>query len=311
MSIINESNIYDPTLDIDKVISDGGFVGKDGRWNSIIKKGSKLYRERVETIIVDHKGDIFLRLCSNSPYDYKYKVPGGSTERNISKEAQAYNECKEEARIIIKNIINTGMVHIRNYGEEPLFFKRDGLPLSWDGTYTYVFIARYDKRYDGFIKETDRDEDICNNGKFHKFEDVKDILGKEHLLAYEKYILGEDISTTNEQLYPYYTPRQMISIGVYNEDTIDNYYGVKASENNYKWFKKYAETGDPGKDWSKKVTAAYNNYLNDNSKQNRQTLLELGWNPEINFFNDKICKKVSDSTKLIMKSRMEVLDYAI
>ena len=34
----------------------------------------------------------------------KYRLPGGSTEKGLTLEAQAINECNEESKLNIKNI---------------------------------------------------------------------------------------------------------------------------------------------------------------------------------------------------------------
>ena len=94
---------------LEDAIQNGGYYGDDGTWNSItVFSGDKhVYRVRVETLIIKDNNFIFLKfLPKDQKYHKKcnYLVPGGSIAKDISNIDQAVNECKEEARIIVKNI---------------------------------------------------------------------------------------------------------------------------------------------------------------------------------------------------------------
>ena len=94
-----------------EAIKNKGFYGTNGVWNSIItfSGDDRLYRERVETIIVRKNKEIFVKKKPNG----EYFLPGGSTEKNLSHKKQAINECKEEAHINVKNIEFTGITYKR------------------------------------------------------------------------------------------------------------------------------------------------------------------------------------------------------
>ena len=59
----------------EKAIRDKGFYGKNGRWNSIITfpGDKKLYRERVETIIVKDKKFVFVHNITAEYYTISVK----------------------------------------------------------------------------------------------------------------------------------------------------------------------------------------------------------------------------------------------
>ena len=91
----------------EEAIRNRGFYGNNGVWNSIITfpNDDKLYRERVETIVVRNGKEVFLKKKPNG----EYFLPGGSTEKDLPDINQAINECKEEARINVGRIESTGI----------------------------------------------------------------------------------------------------------------------------------------------------------------------------------------------------------
>ena len=123
-----------------KAIRDGGFYGKNGVWNSIITfSGDKrIYRERVETIIVKDGKEVFVKKKPNG----EYFLPGGSTEKDLPHKQQAINECREEAHINVKNIEFTGITYKKTH--EPPKWAKDEKMIQWQGTYTEVYTAEYD-----------------------------------------------------------------------------------------------------------------------------------------------------------------------
>lgn len=281
----------DTRIEVLNVISDGGFVGKDGKWNSVIFKNGKYFRNRVETLIINDAGDIFIHRYGKN--NEKYRIPGGGVERDGDKAKQAYQECKEEAFIIINNIQHSGIV------TEELFNDRRNTDevITYDGKITTLFTARYVSKYTGHIPEVDKDYGMKNEGRFYPFNEISNILKPEHIQAYNSRMCNNN---NNEKILPYYTPNQMDEIGVYGEDPNDNFFKVKASKDNSKWYQKYTETYDPGEDWLKLVRESYIIYMNDKSPENKQSLLELGWNPSINPMNDSIIRTVSESTKKLL-----------
>lgn len=158
-----------------KAIREGGFYGRNGTWNSLITfSGDKhLYRERVETIIVRDGKEVFVKKKPSG----EYFLPGGSTEKDLSHEEQAINECKEEARINIKNIENTGITY-KEHHEPPNWAKKES-DIEWNGTYTEVYVAEYESMYKGKIDEVDKDPFILS-GKFYSTKECFKFFRKEH-----------------------------------------------------------------------------------------------------------------------------------
>ena len=64
---------------VNEAIKNGGFYGRNGLWNSIKKLNGdpRLYRERVETIIIRNNKEVY---CKKKP-NGEYFLPGGSTEK--------------------------------------------------------------------------------------------------------------------------------------------------------------------------------------------------------------------------------------
>ena len=120
----------------------------NGIWNSLVVRNGKNYRERVEALIIkNNKVFLSIKPKSKSPY----RIPGGSSEPGISLKEQLQNECKEEAKIFIKNPI-----YICTYEKE--YKNKDyanELPFQYSAYLTHLYIATYNGKYNGFINECD------------------------------------------------------------------------------------------------------------------------------------------------------------
>jgi hypothetical protein len=165
---------------LEDAIRNGGYYGDDGTWNSIVvfSGDNHVYRVRVETLILN--GDsIFLKFY---PKDNKkiYTIPGGSIEKDISNIDQAVNECKEEARIVVKNIQSTGVTYKEIMS--PPKWAVTSQPVNWNGNYTEVYVAEYDKKFNGHIDKVDEDK-FMMTGKFYNIHKVYPYLRKEHKKA--------------------------------------------------------------------------------------------------------------------------------
>ena len=136
-----------------KAIREGGFYGRNGVWNSIItfSGDNKLYRERVETIIIRNGKEVFVKRKPNG----EYFLPGGSTERDIPHINQAINECHEEAHIEVQNIQSTGITY-KEHHETPTWVKKDS-DVEWQGSYTEIYVAEYAGKFTGHIDDEDQD----------------------------------------------------------------------------------------------------------------------------------------------------------
>lgn len=187
---------------LDEAIRNGGYYGEDGTWNSIkiFSGDNHIYRVRVETLIIKNGNSIFLKFLSKShPTREKriYLVPGGSIARDVSNIDQAINECKEEARIQVKNIQSTGITYKEIVN--PPKWAIDSQPVNWNGNFTEVYVADYDRHYSGHIEKVDEDRFMVT-GKFYDLDKVFPYLKKEHrdalTLIYPnrfKYIIKDKI----------------------------------------------------------------------------------------------------------------------
>lgn len=173
-------------FDLKQALKDGGYISKDGLWNSIMQDtDGKLYRVAVETIVVN-KDRVFCQVKKNNTL----KFPGGSTERGLTYEEQAKNECREEARINVRNIIYTGKIH-KDSKYRASWWSR--LPVMYDGKVSYIYIALYDSKYTGYIDKADRD-DLLYKGKWSKITDILQYANPEQKEVLENYLSGEYIS---------------------------------------------------------------------------------------------------------------------
>jgi ADP-ribose pyrophosphatase YjhB (NUDIX family) len=170
----------------------GEYGTDDNVWNSYVIFNNKYYRERVEALIIkDNK--VFLSKGSKN----NFRIPGGSTEPNESLVEQLENECKEEARIKIKNPVFIG-TYIIDFDKESGYWK--DLPFKYSGYYIHLYIADYDKEYKGKIAEVDKDDNMIKYGNFYDIND-NEILSKltSHWLyalkCYKKNNLNENYMT--------------------------------------------------------------------------------------------------------------------
>ena len=162
---------------LDDAIRNGGYYDDDGIWNSIIifNNDNHIYRCRVETLIV-RKNSIFLKFF---PKDHKrvYTIPGGSTGKDVSNIDQAINECREEARINVKNIQSTGITY-KEYSTAPDWAIASQY-VNWNGNHTEVYVAEYDGKFTGHVDKIDEDK-FMMTGKFYDINKVYPYLRKEH-----------------------------------------------------------------------------------------------------------------------------------
>ena len=173
-SIVTESTniiLESPTNVITRqsVIKDGGYY-HDGEWNSIIESKGKLYRHRVECLILNSDGDVYLQKLS----DGSYRIPGGSTNKGLSDPEQVARECLEEARIVVKNIRKTNKSYVIEQPPKRWMIEKK-LPILWDGKYIDIYLAdfvRFDKTFKP--KEVDYD-DMYKYGDFYNKSYLNDI----------------------------------------------------------------------------------------------------------------------------------------
>lgn len=170
---------------IDKNINESvssvyGAYDAHGKWNAAVDVDGRTYRYRVECLVIN--GDkVFVSLDKHG----NLIIPGGSAEKDIDDITQVANECREEARINIKNPIYTGINRIQ--GCPPHISKHKSvLPFEYDGSLSKVYVAEYDSDYNGYIDEYDKDEKMIR-GKFVPLKDVINRLKPEWREALNKY----------------------------------------------------------------------------------------------------------------------------
>ena len=160
----------------------GAFDQLYNRWNAAIDIDGNTYRYRVECLIVK-KNSVFLTYHKN-----EFRIPGGSGEKDIPDIQQVANECREEARINIQNVIDTGIVRINKYHKSSFSM----LPFKYYGAYSKIYIADYGSTYNGNIEEVDKDKKMMK-GKFYPINFVINKIHPEWKKALLKYYIHEDM----------------------------------------------------------------------------------------------------------------------
>lgn len=166
---------------MNRIIKNGGYYDINNNWNSIIKLNKypdMVFRGRVEVFIF--KDDMIYMHILNSN---KYRIPGGSFNIENTNIDQVYKEAKEETKILVKDIQYTGINYIKIFDNRN---RSGGRAIKWDGTYNEVYIAKYDKLYNGHIKNSVYDYDMHNLGRFYKLKNVINNLSDDHKKALSK-----------------------------------------------------------------------------------------------------------------------------
>ena len=324
--MIESCNIpADKDLTMTEIIKQGGYYDIAGLWNNITEINGKIYRGRVETFVIDDEYNIFMQIKDNG----KYRIPGGSFERDGDHIKQAYAEVLEEARIICDEMTYTGVSYIR------LFDTKPENVIAWDGTYNEVYVAHYVDQFTGYMHPKNKDDDMYKKGKWYKFDDIKDILSEDHKkalcliypsmgklsddeipepddLVYKVKRMMSDIYKRKEsetlflspdkpvsesveeenRFYPMFSPKEMHDLGVMNEG--HNFYCENVPIDNFTkdWFERYEK--EPNKavssDWFNQLRDLYVKYISNPCDTLRQQILNLGWNPEIPVNYDNVSR---------------------
>lgn len=170
---------------LEDAIKNGGYYGDDGQWNSIqvFSGDNHIYRVRVETLIIKDNDYIFIKfLPKDQTRNNKrtYLIPGGSIEKDVTNMDQAINECREEARINIKNIKSTGITYKEI--KDPPKWAIASQAVNWNGNITEIYVADYESDYKGHIDKEVEDKYVAT-GKFYQLEKVYPFLKSEHKRA--------------------------------------------------------------------------------------------------------------------------------
>lgn len=193
----SKSHVNESTIEDFEIEAETGFYDKHNRWNPIVIINSEQYRHRVECLIM-RQNKLFVAKSNTGAL----LIPGGGVDKSLSDEEQVYNECKEEARILVENIKPTGYAYLRRTGVSESA-KRLPKEQQWVGSYTEIYIADYAKDFTGFIDYCDRDSEMIR-GDFRPISEIIDKLVPEWKLA---LIDANYISVATEALKSYKDPK--------------------------------------------------------------------------------------------------------
>ena len=193
----SKSHINESTIEDFEIEAETGFYDKHNRWNPIVIINGEQYRHRVECLIM-RQNKLFVAKSNTGAL----LIPGGGVDKSLSDEEQVYNECKEEARILIENIKPTGYAYVRRTGVSESA-KRLPKEQQWVGSYTEIYIADYAKDFTGFIDYCDRDSEMIR-GDFRPISEIVDKLVPEWKQA---LIDANYISVATEALKSYKDPK--------------------------------------------------------------------------------------------------------
>ena len=286
---MNHKTVTGYNITLDQALKQGGFYGPTGLWNSLVKIDGLVLRARVETLVIKKDlQQVYMHITNFSKK--KYRIPGGSCEKDVPNYIQAMNECNEEARIKVKpSLINTGVHYIKRY-KKP--YKYDGIrkELSWVGLYTEVYVGEYDGPFTGKVDDRDKDDAMYKYGKFYPISEVYDILSDKHkeviddifpVIKRSEIKEGTDMiySDDNKSVhyYPYYTPREMAELGVHNESK-NKYSDIQ--DDAIEWYHEYTDTlyNPDSENWLKELQERYDEYMLNPTRETQQLVLNLGWN---------------------------------
>lgn len=164
-------------------------TGKHHISNVIFLYDGSNYRVRGE-VLVFKDNTVFLYIKQKYKFN-KYNIPGGGyelTDKDTSE--SAIRECKEEARMNIKNIqyVTSYFMQlddVQDWVKEDIPNKKD----QWKDYYTDLYIANYDSEYRGRIDKEDEEKDMVIFGKFYEINgDLLRYLNPYHRKGVEMYL---------------------------------------------------------------------------------------------------------------------------
>lgn len=171
----------DSNITLREIIKNKGYYDINYNWNSIItfpNKPNKIFRYRVEVIILNKKNEIYMVTYN----DNTYRLPGGGVEKDRSLKYQVEKESEEEAGITLGTIFDTGISYFRYFSN-----KYKECDIHWDGTYTKVYVAYFKDWYYGRVKDSVRDNEMRYKGRFIPYEYAINILNEHHIKALNNY----------------------------------------------------------------------------------------------------------------------------
>ena len=166
------------------------------------------------------------------------------------------------------------------------------------------------------IQRMKRDNNIFNNKSPYEFIkwyfNTKDSIKNFNKDYNEKStVLKEKSVMTYNTILPCFTPKEMEELGVFSNIAEENHYNVVTDHKYIDDYLYYKSTGEVLPEYYLELREAYEKYMKDKSDINKQSLLELGWNPEVNL-NDKAIIESSKLTKIRLESdgykSLEIID---
>lgn len=124
---------------------------------------------------------------------------------------------------------------------------------------------------------------------------------ENYYMKHKKYIsrstaLKEKSVMAYNTILPCFTPKEMEELGVFSNIAEENHYNVVTDHKYHDNYVYYLSTGEVLPEYIYNLREAYENYMKDKSDTNKQELLELGWNPEVDL-SDKAIMESSRLTK--------------
>lgn len=156
-----------------KFISDPNVRG--GKPQPVIydNKG-RTFRPRCEVIVLDGYKVLIDPVKNRGNFHPPYSLPGGGIDGKEDIATGARRECEEEARIIPKHCVYTGIAWMLEFAD----------PTFNQGSISFVCIAERGKEYKGYVKVEDRDP-FADRAKWVDYRKFK--LGEPHRIAIERF----------------------------------------------------------------------------------------------------------------------------
>ena len=109
----------------------------------------------------------------------------------------------------------------------------------------------------------------------------------------------------DNSLKPYYSINEMINMGVFSENANDNFYNIESTQENLDWFLEYSLTNSIDfNSWHERLLEQYKDLLIDPSDKNKQRILELAWNPEL----EPTTKNIIEASKSNKTKKIDIID---
>lgn len=108
------------------------------------------------------------------------------------------------------------------------------------------------------------------------------------------------------KILPCFTPKEMEELGVFSNINEENFYNVSTNHKYYDNYQYYKATGNVFPEYYNMLREAYETYMKDKSAYNKQSLLELGWNPEVTLTDKAIME-----SSVLTRNRLNDLGYSV